>query len=151
MEAVVMAGRAAKDIEFFVCANKEAPRINMVALPQLNARQEMPAERDMLRHIMTDMVGVIRDARGMREAICNLELIGRVAETLDPKTADMALVARMIAVSALKREESRGGHCRADFPKPLRQWQKRSFVTMKEIDLLTVDMLSPAREGERVA
>jgi len=33
--------------------------------------------------------------------------------------------ALLIAKSALKRKESRGGHYRSDFPKPVRKWVKK--------------------------
>jgi L-aspartate oxidase len=52
-----------------------------------------------LRRAMWEDVGLVRDAAGMR----------RLAESPH-------LLARLIAVSALAREESRGGHFRADFP-----------------------------------
>ena len=101
----------------------------------------MDAERDELRHIMSDLVGVIRFEKGLKDAIREISVIGANAEGRDTKTADMALVARMIAVSALRRTESRGGHCRSDYAQPVRSWQKRSFVTLKEVEALTVDAL----------
>ncbi|MBI3441924.1 MAG: hypothetical protein HY052_09050, partial [Proteobacteria bacterium] len=46
----------------------------------------------------------------------------------------------------LQRTESRGGHCRSDFPKAAQSWQKRTFVTLKEID-----MRMPAKKLESAA
>ncbi|TAL39729.1 MAG: L-aspartate oxidase [Alphaproteobacteria bacterium] len=140
MEAVVMGGRAAEDMIRFIEKGTEPLRINTGALPKLPA-SNMDAERDELRHIMSDLVGVIRFEKGLKDAIREISVIGANAEARDTKTADMALVARMIAVSALRRTESRGGHCRSDFPAPVRSWQKRSFVTLKEVEALTVDAL----------
>jgi L-aspartate oxidase len=51
-----------------------------------------------LREAMWEHVGVVRDARG-----------------LAPLTKSPHLLASLIARSALAREESRGGHFRADF------------------------------------
>jgi L-aspartate oxidase len=36
---------------------------------------------------------------------------------------NLVQTARLIAEAALARKESRGGHYRADFPKPQRSWQ----------------------------
>ncbi len=148
MEAVVMGGRAAEDMIRFIAAGQEPVRIDLASLPKLHATN-MEAERDQLRHIMTDLVGVIRHEKGLKDAIRDLAILGANAEGRDAKTADMALVARMIAVSALRRTESRGGHCRSDYAAPVRSWQKRSYVTLKEVEALTADALltrKPARE-----
>lgn len=145
MEAVVMGGRAAEDIEKFIRSGYEPVRIDVAALPKI-ATHNMEAEQGQLRHIMTDLVGVIRHEKSMKEAIREIAMIQKAAESRDGKTADMALVARMIAVSALRRTESRGGHCRSDYALPVKSWQKRSFVTLKEIDALTLETLSPAAQ-----
>lgn len=141
MEAVVMAGRAAKDIEKFVATQKHPLRLTLDGLPKLFPVTDMTAEREHLRHVMSDLIGVIRHESGMKSAINDLTRIEKAADGVDPKTADMALVARMIAVSALKRTESRGGHCRSDYIYPVKTWQKRTFITLKEINAFTADML----------
>ncbi len=141
MEAVVMGGRAAKDIENFVQRNKEPLLLNLDSVPSIVSSEARDAEREHLRHVMTDLIGVIRHEKGMKDAIRELAVIEKNAEGRDAKTADMALVARMIAVSALRRTESRGGHCRSDYIYAVKSWQKRTFITMKEIDQLTVAAL----------
>lgn len=143
MEAVVMGGRAALDVQKTTLA--QTP-INLAALPVVAQTMSLDQEKDALRHIMSELVGVIRDERGMKEAIADIATVEKIAAKKDGRLADMALVARMIAVSALKRTESRGGHCRSDYPAAVKSWQKRSFVTLKEIDLSM-----PARQLELVA
>ncbi len=140
MEAIVMGARAAEDISKFISRGTMPVRINLAELPKLPAHN-MEAERDQLRHIMTDLVGVIRNEQGLKDAIRQLSMIGANAEGRDAKTADMALVCRMIAVSALNRQESRGGHCRADYPQAVRALQKRTFTTLKEVEGLSVTAL----------
>jgi L-aspartate oxidase len=148
MEAVVMGGRAALDVQK---TKLQTYPIKLDTLPVLPQAGTMDAEKDALRHLMTDLVGVIRDEQGMTEAVQHIAAIAETAEAEDSKLADMALVARMVAVSALRRQESRGGHCRSDYPKAVRVWQKRTFVTLKEIDSLTSAILTPASQRERVA
>jgi len=75
-----------------------------------------------LRELMWENCGIVRDGTRLREAISQIdhwrgrmgtpELRREVVEL-----ADMLCVARATAVSALRREESRGAHFRTDFPK----------------------------------
>jgi L-aspartate oxidase len=58
--------------------------------------------------LMWRAVGLVRDAETLRPAVAQL-----AAWRAD---SDLALVAYLIAQAALRREESRGGHFRADFP-----------------------------------
>jgi L-aspartate oxidase len=64
--------------------------------------------QEKIRSIMSENVGVTRDRAGLERAIAFLAPLTR--------RSDMALVASMIAEAALQREESRGAHCRTDFP-----------------------------------
>ena len=80
---------------------------------------------------------LIQEGDKPKEAVEKISTILLSAEKKDTKLADMALVARMVAVSALRRTESRGGHCRSDYPKPMKAWQKRTFITLKEIEALS--------------
>lgn len=150
MEAIVMGARAAEDIGRFIAKGVTSPQINLNVLPKLPVAKEPVPARDELRQIMTDLVGVIRDASGMKMALREIAKIAAEAEGRDTRTADMALVCRLITLSALKRTESRGGHCRSDFPKALRSQQKRSFVTLKEIEVLAADILVALKQ-EKVA
>ncbi len=150
MEAIVMGARAAEDIVAFVAKGQPAPRITLSDLPKL-AASDMENERQQLREIMTDLVGVIRNEQGMKDAIREISVIGANAEGRDSKTADMALVARMIASCALSRTESRGGHCRADYPMPVKAFQKRTFTTLKEVEGITAAALLSRKAARETA
>jgi L-aspartate oxidase len=65
-----------------------------------------------VRPILTQGLGVLRDRDGIERAIRGLYPLARGQSA----TSDAALVGLMIAVAAIRREESRGGHFRTDFP-----------------------------------
>jgi L-aspartate oxidase len=151
MEAIVMGGRVAADITKQGALFKEPIHINAETLPVLPQKCTRDAEREALRGIMTDKIGVIRDQRTMLEALHDITAIAERAKEDDSLLADMAFVARLITLSALQRRESRGGHCRSDYPLAVDAWKKRSFVTLKEADALIPGLLAPERQHEGVA
>ena len=83
-----------------------------------------------LRQAMTDGVGVVRDAAGLKSALRTLAEIEAKAER--EALRNMTATATMIAAAALIRTESRGGHYRSDFPKTDPVQAKRSFLTLTE-------------------
>ncbi len=142
MEAVVMGGRAAEDIAAAIAGKTAAPKADLTNVKLLPAAKEPVIERDMLRQMMSDLVGVIRNDAGLTAAIRDFMRLGMAAENRDARTADMALLCRMIAVSALTRRESRGGHCRSDYPQAVKALQKRSFVTLKETEAVAASLIA---------
>jgi L-aspartate oxidase len=85
---------------------------------------DVPAE-DAVRALMWRNCGLLRDGHGMQAAITRLEawhaLVhaappSRVAEREFRRVRSIVGVGLMIARAALRREESRGGHFRSDFP-----------------------------------
>lgn len=66
-----------------------------------------------LRSLVSGAVGLLRDGATLAAAVDRLEAAHRSA----PEDDD-ALVALLLATSALHREESRGAHQRSDFPRP---------------------------------
>ena len=64
--------------------------------------------------------GLFRDRAGLEEAVATLEAASAVAQPRYARrpraSVNLTTVARLIARAALRREESRGGHYRADFP-----------------------------------
>lgn len=81
---------------------------------------------------MSTHFGVIRDRAGMEKGlriILDLERTNR-----NTAFANTLTTAKLVAVSALKREESRGAHFRTDFPEAKPEWRHRSHVTLAEAD-----------------
>ncbi|MGP3559659.1 L-aspartate oxidase [Geobacillus sp. BK01] len=97
--------------------------------------------RAHIREQLSASVGIVRDRERLREAVDWLEqfslphwLEGDV-ETLaaeEIETGYMLLAGWLVASSALRRTESRGGHYRSDFPHPHPDWQGRRLVRTKE-------------------
>ncbi len=137
-----MGGRAAEDIAAAIAGKTATPKADLTDVKLLPAAKEPVIERDILRQIMSDLVGVIRNDAGLTAAIRDFMRLGMAAESRDARTADMALLCRMIAVSALMRRESRGGHCRSDYPQAVKALQKRSFVTLKETEAVAASLIA---------
>ena len=89
-----------------------------------------------LSHLMWQDVGLFRDRAGLTRALAAFEpawrdldaqlQAGRSLDPLDWRTASILTVGRLIARAALRREESRGGHYRSDFPdRDDVHWKKR--------------------------
>ncbi|WGS17036.1 MULTISPECIES: L-aspartate oxidase [unclassified Bradyrhizobium] len=103
-------------MEAIVCARWVAESIDgMSAGPRAMLRAEAappPADPSAVRPILTHGLGVLRDHDGIEHAIHSLYPLARSQGA----ASDAALVGLMIAVAAIGREESRGGHFRTDFP-----------------------------------
>ena len=112
LEAVVMAGFVADSIAGTKAGPLPVPR--PVALPAA-------PDAGPLRALASETLGVVRERAGLEAAVAHVQPLA----FLGGAAADPALVALLIATAALAREESRGGHWRADFPRPLFAWARR--------------------------
>lgn len=112
LEAVVMADAVARSVSGIHAGTLPVPR--PVALPPTG-------DAGPLRALVSDSVGVVRDRAGLSAAVRSLE----AQAFRGGATADPALVALLIATAALRREESRGGHWRSDFPTSSPGWRCR--------------------------
>lgn len=110
--------------------------------------------REQLEYAMWTKVGVVRNGKDMQEALSEIQNIrARIknasASSLIPDTRhltpiynapwneaidteNLALVAEMLAHSALARKESRGAHYRSDFPEKNIDWLKNICITPHE-------------------
>jgi L-aspartate oxidase len=74
--------------------------------------------------LMFERAGLVRDAEGLAQAVAATASASAFREArlegsrdpADVRAASIALVGHLVARAALRREESRGGHRRADFP-----------------------------------
>ena len=113
LEALVYARRAALSIE---AAAGPAEDAAPVTLPDLApAPVPDPALVARLRRAMTDGAGVVRDADGLIRCLREIAAV-EAAQPGCPALLNMTATATLIAGAALLRQESRGAHCRSDFP-----------------------------------
>lgn len=122
-EAIVCARWVAESI---IGANVRALRaggIDTVALPSASD----PAT---VRPILSESLGVLRDGDSIKRGIRYLLPIVRNGGP----AADPALIGLMIAVAAHRRAESRGAHCRTDFPATLSSSARSSLRLNDALD-----------------
>ncbi len=86
----------------------------------------------LLRHTMSSDLGVLRNEAGMREALRAILRLEREADT--ERFLNVLAAAKLIAVCALNRTESRGGHFRTDFPAEDEAWRRRTFTTLDQAE-----------------
>ena len=97
-----------------------APVARRWAVPLLHHENAARAAAEEIRALMWEHAGIERTSTGLRSC---LDALSEIASSLPEGATDaanMALTARLITEAALLREESRGGHYRADFPLPRR-------------------------------
>jgi L-aspartate oxidase len=84
-----------------------------------------------LRELLDQYVGVIRTGDGLKHAFDSLWI--HLQNTQRPILRNRLYAGLFITLGALKREESRGGHYRSDFPKTDPQFAHRTHLYLKDI------------------
>lgn len=131
LEALVYADTCATDIARMNAGQPESAPETVIDFPE-GGCQPAPETVAKLRQVMTDGVGVVRNRAGMETALREIARIEAAATEHCPALLNMTATATLIAASALRREESRGGHYRSDFPEPRLELARRSRTTLDE-------------------
>ena len=132
LEAVVFAGRIAAAIKDDM---PEPARFDWGGTAGEN--DDLVTEADSpelaaLRRDMSAACGVIRTRDGLVSLIRTILAVERTNRRL--RFGNILAAAKLIAVAAHDRKESRGGHFRADFPAAVPALARRSFLTLADAD-----------------
>ncbi|MEL6435859.1 MAG: L-aspartate oxidase [Pseudomonadota bacterium] len=88
-----------------------------------------------LRQTMSAHLGVLRDEDGMRDAL--EVIIALEGEAHSQRFKNVITTAKLIAIAALNRPESRGGHARTDHPDEVASWKRRTLLTLEQAESVT--------------
>ena len=151
LEAVVFAARIAEDIQGLM----PTPAVARWQVRGAEAAEpELPGADDAhlvaaVRQTMSDHVGVIRTAEGLATALSSLDAIER--QTRVPGLLNMITAARLVTAAAFRRQESRGGHYRADFPATDPAQARRTFITLAEARRIAAQATATLTKASEVA
>lgn len=142
LEAVVFAARIAENIQGLLPSPKLNPWPENVSQNDDDEAGADTSAMTRLRKMMSADVGVIRNGEGLKRAV-------RIIVELERKNrkipfANVLTAAKMMAVGALMREESRGGHFRSDCPEQVDSWKHRTFMTLAEADAYAAEIAGKA-------
>jgi len=95
-----------------------------------------------LQQVMQDLVGIIRDAPELEQALVEIDKLKERAQHMTVEghrqynpgwhlsldLRNLLLISEAVAKAALARRESRGGHTRNDYPDPDPEWGSKNLV-----------------------
>jgi L-aspartate oxidase len=149
LEGLVYAQRVARDVRLSRAQEKTSvirvPRMSVPATEHDDARLERIF--DSARKTMSDRVGISRSAAGLESALSTLSnlnwqlpktkrsheesgCLSYYESTRWSEVRNLILVARLVTLAALQRQESRGAHYRDDFPVTSPEWKRRQKMTI---------------------
>jgi L-aspartate oxidase len=145
LEAVVYGARVAENVAASTPSPREAPLgVNDSPLPvgkmSSEAQKKCGEAIVQLRRGLTAQVGVERSGQTLKLALRDLDELGALGLP-DPHLTAMLTTATFITAAALKREESRGGHFRTDFPEARPELAKRSRYTLADVERIKREAL----------
>jgi L-aspartate oxidase len=152
LEAVVYARRVASGIRRIRTSHDELP-LPVQGTPDTpvpGTGQDIDAIIAETRKAVSRHVGIVRSGHGLQRALRQFRSLDRrlgqvaLGELVDAtesfervlrwsEARNLLLVARLVAMAALDREESRGAHYREDFPNPLPEWRRHQSLTVDRL------------------
>lgn len=123
--------RLATQVGLPIDANSVA--INEDTSGGVNVSQAGRPELASLQNLMWNQVGLMRDEAGLTAARTELEAwesgFSEPVTVAEHELNNMTLIGRLMASAAMARRESRGSHCRSDFPDTDPAWRKHIVLS----------------------
>lgn len=123
LEGAVFAKQVAKKL-----AQNKAIKLDQPDPLNKKVAVESPANYESwsktLRQIMWKYAGIVRTAEGLQTGLQMIEQL----HPPDDICRNMWITAQLILQSASRRQESRGGHYRLDYPETQQEWVKKHIV-----------------------
>ena len=148
-ECIVFGARAGKSAARYAAQMRLSAAVTIFPQPQkristfgkANMRNLLRDIKNQLRKVMWDYGGIVRDEPGMLEGLNRLELIEeefmrvvnqvksrQIVSSIEIQHALM--IAKVVLQAAHRRRESRGAHCRSDFPRQVPEWAGSQLVAL---------------------
>lgn len=137
LEAIVYGARIATDISGLEPVRDPLRPFEGISWDQTQGEAVEEQLRNLkpvqdLRQVMTDLVGVERNAGDLKAALRTIRELESDAQGVTRQFLNMTSSATLVAAGALRRTESRGGHFRTDFPQPDPTWAHHTEMTLAE-------------------
>ncbi|HET7292230.1 MAG TPA: L-aspartate oxidase [Vicinamibacteria bacterium] len=146
LEGLVYGARAA---DAMIEAALPSPRPAAAEARETTSRAVPPRDREALRRAAWSTLGLEREGAALRELLAWLaplrEAPGEPGSRSAAELRNLADVAWAMAVCALHREESRGGHHRRDFPEADERFRRHTLLESGSPRLADVDVPLPER------
>ncbi|HEV2165414.1 MAG TPA: L-aspartate oxidase [Thermoplasmata archaeon] len=129
LEGLVFGERAVRQLLHPTRGGPPQPgRLVTLSVTAGTGREDPERVLPQVRDLLWSQVGIVRSGAGLAGASRELGRLDRRAEPRRGEfagdSANAALTARIIALAALTREESRGAHFRSDFPRRSVAWRR---------------------------
>jgi L-aspartate oxidase len=140
LEGLVFGKRAADDIQKYLFKNADDPVTvtdDVFNSDRKHADIDWSSERRWLQNMMTEHVGLVRSADGLKYALQQLDAKAKLccvrADGISGfEFQNMMCLAQLMSGAALGRTESRGVHFREDFPESSDKWLWNQKFSIKD-------------------
>ncbi len=138
LEAVVFAGRIADNIKGMVPESRlYAWKDHGSENDDLYSEEDSPPLKE-LRSLMYAHAGVIREREGLRTLIHAIRRLEGDGSRV--RFGNILAAAKLVATAAYRREESRGGHFRADHPAAEEAFRHRTHTGLAEAERVIAEV-----------
>ncbi len=150
LEAVVFASRIADDLKGSELQQFASDLSNNVEKQLVTASENLAQAERNLRQSMSRNLGVVREKVAMEVLLNELD---EMLETYSGHNAfsNKLVAAKIMTVSAISRNESRGGHFRSDYPEEAQAFMHRSYTTYNSHGTVNVTNIMDASASRKRA